>query len=101
MSEEDQDQATVRMVREHADRKRKIAVMEAELATYCSAFKALADGLSHNVGADFNLSVVKKMVGQAPLAKFDLSLLLAFLEQYTELRRAQIEGQAKLKELGL
>lgn len=101
MSEQEQDAATGRMVREHADRKRKLAAMTAELERLKKAFESLANCLGHNVHTDFNLTTTRREIEKEPLSQFDFGKLIGFLVEFTELRQSVESGEARLGELGL
>lgn len=101
MSEQEQDLLTGRFLREHADAKRKLVAMNTQLERYSKAFASLASCLSRNVHAEFNLDTAKREIAQLPLSEFDFGKLLAFLEEYTELRKSVTEGNLKLRELGI
>ena len=101
MSEREQDEAIGRFLREHADSKRKLAAMQTHMESYSKAFASLASCLERNVHDDFNLAAAKRELEQAPLSEFDLGRLLAFLEEYTELRKSVTAGKTRLRELGI
>jgi len=101
MSAEDEDQIAGRIVREHAERKRKLAALESELRRFATAFKNLADGLGHNVSPTFSLNVVERAISEPPLNEIDFSKLVAFLREYTEVRERHTAGEEEIRKLGI
>ena len=102
MSEVEQAATVGRIVMEQADNKRKLAVMSAELERFEKAFRSLASSLAANQGSEFNLGSVERDMTQHPvLEKIDLSPLLSFLRDYTELRKAIDTGSVRIREIGI
>lgn len=102
MSEAEQDASIGRMVKELAENKRKLTAMTAELERYEKAFKSLASSLSNNVAAEFNLKCVTRDLHTFPVLEgFGLEPLVAFLEEYTQVRKSVESGTANLRQLGV
>ncbi|HEY1205075.1 MAG: hypothetical protein ABSH46_19825 [Bryobacteraceae bacterium] len=101
MSEEEQDAVIGRLVREHAEKKRRLLAMVSELERYREAFASLASGLAHNINPEFNLTVTQREISNAPLSQFDFTKLTSFLQELTDLRKSVEREAPKLRELGL
>lgn len=101
MSDQEQDVLMGRFVREHSDAKRKLVAMQTQLERYEKGFTTLANALGRNDRDDFNLLVAKRHIDELPLSEFNLAALVAFLEEYTELRKTVSAGKARLRALGI
>ncbi len=103
MSDNEQDAAIGRIVKDLSENKRKLAAMTSELERYEKAFKLIAQGLGHNdVAADFNLKVTQQYIASnSVLESLDLKPLVSFLEEYTQIRQSVDTGAARLRGLGV
>jgi hypothetical protein len=101
MSDQEQDAAVGRLVREYGESKRRLAAMNAELDAIKKAFQELVNGLGQNIAADSNLTVTRRVVEKTVLSQYDLTKLIKFLESFTELRTSMEQIEHRFLEFGI
>lgn len=101
MSDQEQDAVVGRLVRDSANAKRKAAAMKTELEEIAKELVALVNALHHNIHSDVQLVAARRHIHDGLLAGYDFSKLIAFLEEYTEVRKSIEHMERRLLELGV
>jgi hypothetical protein len=100
VSEQEQDVAMGRLVREYVGAKRQSAIMAGELETVEREIRSLADVL-HDIQADGSFTAARRVLEGEMLVKYGFAKLLAFLEEYGDVRKSVAHMGQQLREIGV
>jgi hypothetical protein len=101
MSTEEQDALVGRLVREQAERKVKLAALDARRAEFQKAFAALANAIDTNVNSALYHPSAVKCIDAAPLSELDLRPLRELLLSIAHIHREVSDAALQLKSLGV
>ena len=102
MSDHEQDATIGRLIREHAERRKKLIIMTAELERLAGTFSELGSNLKSALDAEGHLVTAQSFVDTSPtLTGFGLAKVSEFLAEYGQLRKAVAQGQAWIRDIGI